>query len=751
MNLYQYITTHEENKNIFVKAQGGAGKTTQLRLVESKLIERAKKGEKIVPIYIDVKNIDKDRTNPIFNEIHTFCGTKCTVDDVKDAFEKTQTDFFKMYKFYILIDAVNEAIDTATKSKIVADINSLSACSNCIIIVTSRVCEEGLNNSFQKHILKPIDENSVFSAIQNTYKLKNKIQREKVNQNLLEILQIPLFLLAFLKAYTNENDYSRLYDDKAARKAHILDAYRNKILEELEPENRRDIELNEQIRFVLNHYLPAVAFQMVKAGKFKIELDNFESILNTEYFVKYIKGSKKKRIMSLINNELFNPSAMGAEVFALIVDNEDIWQFSHHIWRDYFCALHIVNTLKASKDFSELEFRLDESIRQLIGELYMDKNGLCECDFISKSSTSSPMSPIESFMQQNSESLNNCPIIIHNLVEIMKTSRERQLTAIYDNLNLKDVNFFYCNLKNSQFNNSYIDYTNFIPNGHSGAITKLVFIPNSNTYIASGSYDKTIRIFDVIKNKQIGKTLKQHSKEITAIAFSEDSSIMISGGRDKRINIWDCSKIEDIELINQTGINTEGTVSSIVVLSNEGYFAYADWNNFVYLCSIENNGNVKMLKSFQCGKGGSHTNLLEIYNSKYLVCACGDGIEIWNIENIENPTLFWDSNRTALKNITTLTKSSHDEYLFVGKTNGVIRIINISDTQKIELLEEPIMLHNGNIENMVVSPDSNTLLTSGYDGYLGICNISDINSITTKKIKTKSSGKVSALVFTKIR
>lgn len=506
-NLYQYIISHKEIKNIFIEAQGGAGKTTQLRFVESKLLERAKNGDKIVPIYIDVKSIDSERINPIYSEIHGLCGTGCSVNDVKDAFEKAHNSYNSGFHFYILIDAINEAINYNVKSRIIMDINALSSKSkNCTIIVTSRVEEDALNSNFQKLKISQIDEKWVVKTIEDKYQLQDHIQTCKIKHSLFEILQIPLFLTTYLNAYPNKKDYIRLYNDNYARKAQILDAYRKKIIEEIEPENRRDTSSNELILFIINYYLPAVAFQMVKANKFKMELDYFEDILNADYFANLIKGSKKKRILNLMNSETFNPSAIGAEGFALIVDNEDIWSFTHHIWRDYFCALHIVNIMKNAKDFSDLEVYLESDIKQFIGELFTNAEGLCECDFELKNKCEEKnMSPVESFMQQNYFALNKTPIVTRNLIEIMKASRNNKIVAYYNNLDLKECDFLNCILDGSIFCNTQVYTNNFHREGHTESVNAVEYFIDQQTKerrIISCSDDGNVFIWNP-KNKSI--------------------------------------------------------------------------------------------------------------------------------------------------------------------------------------------------------------------------------------------------------
>ena len=53
----------------------------------------------------------------------------------------------------------------------------------------------------------------------------------------------------------------------------------------------------------------------------------------------------------------------------------------------------------------------------------------------------------------------------------------------------------------------------------------------------SGSYDKTIKIWDANTHKCIA-ILKGHSGYVYSVSFNTDSSKIVSGSYDKTINIW---------------------------------------------------------------------------------------------------------------------------------------------------------------------------------------------------------------------
>ncbi len=56
-------------------------------------------------------------------------------------------------------------------------------------------------------------------------------------------------------------------------------------------------------------------------------------------------------------------------------------------------------------------------------------------------------------------------------------------------------------------------------------------------YLASGSSDKTIKIWEVATGKEL-RTLTGHSDIVFSVAYSPDGRYLASGSRDKTIKIW---------------------------------------------------------------------------------------------------------------------------------------------------------------------------------------------------------------------
>ena len=71
--------------------------------------------------------------------------------------------------------------------------------------------------------------------------------------------------------------------------------------------------------------------------------------------------------------------------------------------------------------------------------------------------------------------------------------------------------------------------------GHTSAVFCLVVLPNGQ--LASGSFDKTIKIWDTNTGKEI-RTLKGHTNSVYCLVVLPNGQLA-SGSRDQTIKIWD--------------------------------------------------------------------------------------------------------------------------------------------------------------------------------------------------------------------
>jgi len=70
---------------------------------------------------------------------------------------------------------------------------------------------------------------------------------------------------------------------------------------------------------------------------------------------------------------------------------------------------------------------------------------------------------------------------------------------------------------------------------HSDTVFAVATLPNTQI-LASGSYDKTVRLWDYETGATI-RTVTEHTASVRAVAFSPDGQLLVSGADDKTVRL----------------------------------------------------------------------------------------------------------------------------------------------------------------------------------------------------------------------
>ena len=168
-------------------------------------------------------------------------------------------------------------------------------------------------------------------------------------------------------------------------------------------------------------------------------------------------------------------------------------------------------------------------------------------------------------------------------------------------------------------------------NGHTSYVSSVAF-SSDGTRIVSGSWDKSVRIWDASTGALL-TMLNGHTSYVSSVAFSSDGTRIVSGSWDKSVCIWDASTGALLMMLN---VHTDD-VSSVAFSSDGTRIVSGSWDKSVRIWDASTGALLTMLN----GHTDDVTSVTFSSDNTHIVFCPGDGSVLVSNMSIECPPV-WD-------------------------------------------------------------------------------------------------------------
>ncbi|MBD2043547.1 serine/threonine protein kinase [Microcoleus sp. FACHB-672] len=231
---------------------------------------------------------------------------------------------------------------------------------------------------------------------------------------------------------------------------------------------------------------------------------------------------------------------------------------------------------------------------------------------------------------------------------------------------------------------------------HSNAIGALAMTPDGKL-LASGSTDKTIRLWNLEKNFRI-RTIPAHAGSVNALAISPDGKTLISASDDKTIRLWRLPTGKRILTIPAHA----GPVNALAISPSGEILASGSDDNTIKLWDLSTG---KLLSTFVGHKGSVHALAISP-DGKTLVSGSADNtVKQWNLGTGKlRRTLEGHSSR-----VRSLAISPNGKTLV--SAGDTIMLWNLKTGKHLETL----LGHANYVSSVAITPDGKTLISGSRD------------------------------------
>jgi len=251
--------------------------------------------------------------------------------------------------------------------------------------------------------------------------------------------------------------------------------------------------------------------------------------------------------------------------------------------------------------------------------------------------------------------------------------------------------------------------------GHGGQVYSTTWSP-SGIYIASGSGDRTLRIWDARSGQNI-RTLRGHTAGIRSVAWHSKGEQLVSGSEDTQLRFWDFKSGE----CRKTIAAHQGPITCLACDLQDTRVASGSWDKTIRIWDLKSGQLLRTLRAPKATEPEDTTVTSVCWNPAGTRIASGawdKKIRIWDLESGE-VVLTLDAEAADKKlgsSVSSVAWNRSGTRIVSGAGDNTLRIWDADSGQLMQVLRG----HEGDVHSAAWNHDGSRIVSSSSDETLRV-------------------------------
>jgi len=251
---------------------------------------------------------------------------------------------------------------------------------------------------------------------------------------------------------------------------------------------------------------------------------------------------------------------------------------------------------------------------------------------------------------------------------------------------------------------------------HAGPVTS-VAISSDCRLIASGSQDNTIRLWDAQTGAVVGEPLRAHTGPVNAVAFMHNVQWIVSGSDDRTVRIW---SVATAELSDVGPLLCNAAANAVAIAPNELVIAAGDSMGWIHFWHAESGSPAR--ESFQANTSDIYSIAFSSDGTRVVSGTMDSAVRVWDVGT--GQTLSLQGHTDSVRSV---AFSNDGQFIASGSEDKTVRVWDAATRMPILALRG----HTDSVTSVAFISNGQSIASCSDDTTIRVWNVNAAKSISS--------------------